>query len=119
MLDPAFSSRVLYCLEINFSLSVTLAVSVGMLLGRAWHQFPTLEAATRAPAAASSWLGPWLELLHGMACPADVSENRAGVWENSVRVKPVWEMRSNLMLAISLPVIETNEEPAESSMNWN
>lgn len=65
MLDPAFSSCVLYCLEINFSLSVTLTVSLGMLLGRGRLQFPTLVAATRAPAAASSWPGPWLELLHG------------------------------------------------------
>lgn len=65
MLDPAFSSCVLYCLEINFSLSVTLTVSLGILLGRGRLQFPTLEAATRAPVAAPSWPGPWLELLHG------------------------------------------------------
>lgn len=65
MLDPAFSSCVIYCLEINFSTSVTLTVSLGMLLGRGRLQFPTLEAATKAHAAGSSWPDPWLELLHG------------------------------------------------------
>lgn len=58
--------------------------------GRLW--FPTLEAATRAPALGSSWLGP------GESWPADDGENRARVWENSVsELSQVQEMRSGLL----------------------
>lgn len=55
----------LYNLDIYFSLSVTLAVLLGMLPATGRLQFPTLEAATRAPAVASSWLAPLVKAVPG------------------------------------------------------
>lgn len=101
-----------------------LAVPRAMLPGGGRLQFPTPEAATRAPAVAWSWLGPQSELLRGTGWPADDAENRARVWENSLSELSQcrrWSQAS--LLATFLPARkkkkgETNEEQAGSNINW-
>lgn len=78
-----FPFMYLYTLEINFYLRVTLAAPLGMWPGRGRLRFPTLEAATRAPAVASSWLGPWWELASWWR-----RKQGKSVGEQRVRAKP-------------------------------
>lgn len=83
--DLAFSFRVLYNLEINLSLSATLAAPLGLLQpGRGRLQFPRLEAATRAPASPPRGLALGQGSSRAQTWPADDTENRARVWENSL-----------------------------------
>lgn len=108
-LTQLFLFIYLYNLEIHFSLVVTLAIPLGMLPGRGRLQFPTPEAATRAPVVTSSWLGPGQSCSRVQAWPADDAENRARVWENSVsELSQVQEMRSSL-LAGHIPSCQRKE----------
>lgn len=83
--DLAFSFHVFYNLEINLPLSVTRAAPLGLLQpGRGRLRFPRLEAATRASALPPLGLALGQSSSRVQTWPADDTENRARVWENSL-----------------------------------
>lgn len=101
----------------NVPLSVRLAVSLGMLPGRGRRQFPTLEAATRAPAGPplgpplgrappGHRLGQLMTQKIGQECGRTVSESSMGEEDSAL-----------LATSPAAGETETNEEQAGSSMN--